>query len=312
MRQDGIKMREPFILLCPEITRDNAYELIRWLEDKEVRRYLSDSDDVSAGIARVLDRVHLPVLTHIFNQDGRFFIACDKHNVPVGFVRLVIKSAETEMVVVIGDRSNWGRRLGASAIHESLKIAFFELRSPRVVAKIHKENERSIRAFTGAGFSLKQESGAFKCFAITMQEYLALVQRRLTAPGEIIITPIDKARLGELIISHEDGAKESLLALDREINRAKVIDMTRISPDVVTMNSRVRLQLNGKEAVVSLVYPIDANPEAQRMSVLSPVGTAILGYSEGDSIRWETPAGVDAIRIDRILYQPEAAGDYHL
>ena len=106
-------MSKPFISLCPEITRSNALTLINWLEDESVTQHLSDSRHVSRFIEQVIDRVQLPILTHLFNQGGRFFMAYDRHDVPVGFVRLVKTGADCEMVLVIGDRDNWGRKLAA-------------------------------------------------------------------------------------------------------------------------------------------------------------------------------------------------------
>ena len=73
----------------PEITRADALTLMDWLEDEEVTRFLSDSRHVSRFIEQVIGRVQLPILTHLFNQGGRFFMAYDRHDVPVGFVRLV-------------------------------------------------------------------------------------------------------------------------------------------------------------------------------------------------------------------------------
>lgn len=308
-------MNEPFICLCSEITRENAFELIRWMEDDRVREFLSDTRRVCADLAQVLERVNLPALTHLFNSDGRLYIACDRQNVPVGFVRLVVKSAETELVVVIGDRENWGRKLGSGTIQESLKIAFFELRAPKVVAKIHKGNIRSIRAFSSAGFRFAQEMPALLRYEMTMEEYLMHLRKKRLEPGEIFITPIDRQRLKKVIDESLEGQTnmdKSMRALEREINRAKIIESERIAPDVVTMNSRAIVYLDGKERELSLVYPREAELSRKCLSVLSPVGTAILGYREGNEIQWQVPSGVANIKIGKILYQPEAAGDYHL
>lgn len=307
-------MKEPFIVLCSEITRNNALSLMRWLKDDEVRKYLSDTHDVSTDIAQVLDRVHLPVLTHLFNQDGRFYIVRDRHNAEVGFVRLIVKSTETEIVIVIGDKRNWGQRLGSSAIRESLRLAFFEWRSPRVVANIHRANRRSIRAFMNAGFSLTHETPAMLRFAITMDEYLALLQRERSCSSDICMTRLDQDRLRALIdaYANETAECDMLTALGRELDRAAVIEPARLPPDVVSMNSRVRLSVDGAASEILLVYPADDGRSTEELSILSPVGVAIIGCSEGDDIRWEFPAGPAAIRIDKIMYQPEAAGDYHL
>lgn len=308
-------MREPFIFLCSEVTREDAFKIIDWLQDDEVRKYLSDNQDVSESIRRVIDRVNLPVLTHLFNNNGRFYLAYNKDNNPIGFVRLVPKDDETEMVIVIGDRKNWGQRLGTIAIHESMKIAFFELRSSKIVAKIHKKNKRSIRAFLNAGFIIEHETSHMKCFAITMNEYLRLVRRKSVLVSQIYITENDKFRLNELIVEELYMDKQMgiiIRDLKLEINRAKVVDSTQVPKDVITMNSRVLLCLNGDDMEISLVYPQDADEAKSNLSIFSHIGTAILGYSEGDKIEWEIPSGTAEIHIKKILYQPEAAGDYHL
>ncbi len=107
-------MNRPFVSLCPEITRNHALTLMDWLQDEGVTRHLSDSRHVSRFIEQVIARVQLPILTHLFNQGGRFFMVCDGHDVPVGFVRLVKTGSVCEMVLVIGNRDNWGRQFGAS------------------------------------------------------------------------------------------------------------------------------------------------------------------------------------------------------
>lgn len=131
MQPNVVKMTKPFISLCPEITRADAFNLMDWLEDEHVTRYLSDSRHVSRFIEQVVGRVQLPILTHLFNQGGRFFMAYDRDDVPVGFVRLVKMGRDCEMVLVIGNRENWGRKLGASAIREGMKLAFFDMRAEK-------------------------------------------------------------------------------------------------------------------------------------------------------------------------------------
>ncbi len=308
-------MTEPFIFLCSEITRENAFCLIDWLQDEDVRRYLSDSQNVSESIAQVINRVNLPVLTHLFNRDGRFFMVCTKNNKPVGFVRLIVKDGTTEIVIVIGDRRNWGMRLGTYAIRESMKIAFFEMRSERILAKIHKENIRSIRAFRTAGFRLCSETASSKHFTITMDQYIKLIKDGCDMAGEILITEIDKNRLSKLIgDERHSGAQTetSITSLQREIEKATIVSVDKLPADVITMNSRALLCLNGDEMEVSLVYPDKADWDVKQLSIFSPVGTAILGYREGDTIEWEVPSGVAEIKIIKVLYQPEAVGDYHL
>lgn len=307
-------MKDPFIFLCPEITRENALTLIEWLKDDEIVRFLSDSDDVSEDIRQVLNRVNLPVLTHIFNQNGRFYMVYNKQEKPVGFVRLIINDSETEIVIVIGDRDNWGKMLGIRAILESIKIAFFEYRTQKVTAKIDKANIRSIRTFSGAGFKIERVSGSYYIFSITMRKFLDKMKGESNM-DQLHISEIDMKRLKKLIdgiLNENTGLNNRVLDLSNEIYRANIVDPKEIPENIVTMNSKVNLSLNGEEKMITLVYPGEADITDNRLSVLSPVGTAILGYRVGNIINWDVPDGSVKIHIKELLYQPEAAGDYHL
>ena len=133
----------------------------------------------------------------------------------------------------------------------------------------------------------------------------------------IFITTFDIDRLKGLlpVASEFDYSNRSDLSeLASELCRAKIVDSKEIPPDVVTMNSRVKLldvDIN-EEMEFTLVFPGDSNIDEGKISVIAPIGTAILGYSAGDTIEWHVPAGKRRIRIEKILFQPEAAGDYHL
>jgi len=303
-------MNKPFISLCPEITRANALTLMDWLEDEDVTRYLSDSRHVSRFIEQVIDRVQLPILTHLFNQGGRFFMAYDQHDVPVGFVRLVKAGTDCEMVLVIGNRDNWGRKLGAGAIREGMKLAFFDMRAEKLIAKIHPDNARSLKAFLHSGFMLESETPAMKSLVMSSARYLRFLHENPAAHiSDIYITEIDKARLRSLI---ELENSSDIFELEHEIERAIVVDPLKVPEDVVTMNSKALLQVNNEALEVSLVYPEDADDRAGKVSVCSGIGTAILGYKEGDAFSWRIPNRTCHIRIEKVLYQPEAAGDFHL
>ena len=303
-------MNKPFISLCPEITRANALTLMDWLEDEGVTRYLSDSRHVSRFIEQVIGRVQLPILTHLFNQGGRFFMAYDRHDVPVGFVRLVKAGRDCEMVLVIGNRDNWGRKLGASAIREGMKLAFFDMRAEKLIAKIHPDNARSLKAFLRSGFLLQSETAALTSLAMDSERYLRLLRESPAVHTcDIYITEIDKARLRSLV-EQEQGAE--IFELEHEIERAIVVDPRNVAEDVVTMNSKAVLQVDDEEVEVALVYPEDADDRAGKLSVCSGIGTAILGYKEGDAFNWRIPNRTCHIRIEKVLYQPEAAGDFHL
>ncbi|MDC9823752.1 GNAT family N-acetyltransferase [Devosia sp. ZB163] len=303
-------MKKPFVSLCPEITRAHALILMDWLEDERVTRHLSDSRSVSRFIAQAIDRTQMPILTHLFNQGGRFFMAHDRDDRPVGFVRLVRTGRDYEIVLVIGDHDNWGRRIGSSTIREGLKLAFLEMRAETVIAKIHPDNTRSLKAFERCGFLARSETSTLKSLSMTAGRYRRLLREGAMAEAtDIYITEMDQSRLQELIeLEHGPAVVE----LEHEIERAIVVAPERVAQDVVTMNSRVVLQLDDEEREVSLVYPQDADERSGKLSVLSDLGAAILGYRKGDAIDWVVSSRTRRILIDRLIYQPEASGDFHL
>ena len=134
---------------------------------------------------------------------------------------------------------------------------------------------------------------------------------------QIYITKVDKERLQKLIDMEKEFhgvAKDSLFDLERELARALVVVSEEIPKDVITMNSKVLLKdLDSQEEMTyTLVYPENADLLEDKISVLAPVGTAILGYRVGDVLDWPVPDGVLHLSVQEILYQPEAAGDFEL
>jgi len=133
----------------------------------------------------------------------------------------------------------------------------------------------------------------------------------------LIISEYDMSRLKNLlqaVMSSNVTKQEHLKKLDGELARALIVDPKRVPGDVVTMNSRVRFHDLGEECdhTYSLVFPAEADTSRKKLSVLAPVGAALLGYRVGDVIEWPVPSGTKTLRIEEILYQPEAAGDMHL
>lgn len=131
----------------------------------------------------------------------------------------------------------------------------------------------------------------------------------------ILITTQDHDRLIDVVDRYGSGCNATLAAnLDEELARAEVVDPTTIPPDIVTMNSRCvfRFADTGEEREVTLVYPEQADVDAGKISVLAPVGAALLGLAEGQAIRWPTPEGERTLELVAVRYQPEAAGDLHL
>ena len=144
------------------------------------------------------------------------------------------------------------------------------------------------------------------------------VKRRKAADAgnHLIISSFDKQRLMRLLGSAETSAEDRLELEDltHEIDRGSEVQPQDIPPDVVTMNSSVRVTdlQSGASTTYTIVFPADADYERGKISILSPLGTALLGFRIGDSVRWRMPGGVRNLRIDEIIYQPEAAGDFHL
>jgi regulator of nucleoside diphosphate kinase len=134
--------------------------------------------------------------------------------------------------------------------------------------------------------------------------------------SSIQITRFDKTRLMRLLRSL-DAAHENrgeIEDLERELERGIEVDSTDVGPDVVTMNSTVRVtDLDANTThLYTIVFPADADFEKGRISILSPLGTALLGFRAGDVVTWEMPRGTRRLRIEELVYQPEAAGDFHL
>lgn len=131
----------------------------------------------------------------------------------------------------------------------------------------------------------------------------------------IYITNFDRERLYSIINNHRSASPKMKAQIDRleeELEKAVIVEPKDVPADVVTMNTKLRLrdEKSGEERIFSLVFPSDADFEKNRLSVLAPVGTALLGYRVGDVIEWEVPSGTKTFRIIETIYQPEAAGHF--
>ena len=136
--------------------------------------------------------------------------------------------------------------------------------------------------------------------------------------GIMYITEADFDRLRTLIAVMKDPGHdqvcEYLDRLEEELDRAEIVTPQSIPHDVITMRSRVRLRdlVSGQEMVYSLVFPNEADLRQGKISILAPIGTAMLGSQAGEIIEWDVPAGLKRFKVEEVLYQPEGAGDYHL
>ena len=143
-----------------------------------------------------------------------------------------------------------------------------------------------------------------------------MTMQNVMTPRQITVTQADFDRLQTLVESpHYRATHASLVAsLAEELEHGKVVDARKIPKGVVTMRSQVRvrdLEEDETEDYI-LVYPQEADIDEGKLSVLAPLGMALLGTKVGQVVRFEAPAGMRRLKIEKILFQPEAAGDLHL
>lgn len=122
-----------------------------------------------------------------------------------------------------------------------------------------------------------------------------------------------QAALKEAIAQSKINPSEAS-ALIQELRKAKAVEPKKVPATVVTMNSIVEIFIasTGKTMTIQVVYPEHADLKQNKISILSPIAAAIIGYRVGDEVSWTVPAGQTTIRIKKLVYQPEAAGDYSL
>ena len=152
------------------------------------------------------------------------------------------------------------------------------------------------------------------------QEVPALNHGKAIQPSEssksfIYITSNDYRRLLDLLeIAKSNHVRDrgDLTGLEAELERAVVVDSKEVPADVITMNSRADLidLGTGEKVTFTVVFPRNANVDEGRISVLAPLGAAMLGYRSGDEFEWEVPYGTRQFKVGKILFQPEAAGNY--
>ena len=133
---------------------------------------------------------------------------------------------------------------------------------------------------------------------------------------KIVMTQSDYEQLKELLSSEFTqaiGPSDFLAGLEAELRRAEVVDPQRVPRNVVTMNSTVKLRDLDTDEIetFTLVFPEQADIANNKLSVLAPVGTAILGQRVGDVLRWRVPGGWRRLKVVRVLYQPERVGVFH-
>ena len=132
----------------------------------------------------------------------------------------------------------------------------------------------------------------------------------------LLLSRLDVERI-EALLESPSSKSLNTTALQDELARAEILEPGNMPADVITMNStaKVRLEdavLGNQEHELTLVYPRDADGSADKVSILAPVGSALLGLRVGDAIDWPMPGGRNArLHVLAIRFQPEAAGELH-
>jgi regulator of nucleoside diphosphate kinase len=134
------------------------------------------------------------------------------------------------------------------------------------------------------------------------------------AKRKIYINRYDLERLRALIDVGGGPEAPYLEKLEKELGQATVVEPREVPGDVVTMNSIVRVRdINtGEELTLILVFPAKEGVNGKAVSILSPMGIALIGYREKDIVEWALPEGNVKIRIEEIIYQPERLGNFVL
>lgn len=141
-----------------------------------------------------------------------------------------------------------------------------------------------------------------------------LRERRMGTKPHIVISSLDAERLEALLDSSPQGSFPGKEELEAELTRAEIVEPDQIPSTVITMNSTVRFRVesSSQEFTLTLVYPRDIDSSSDKISILAPVGSALIGLSVGDSIEWPKPGGgMLRVCVEDVVYQPERSGQYH-
>jgi regulator of nucleoside diphosphate kinase len=136
-----------------------------------------------------------------------------------------------------------------------------------------------------------------------------------TIDSTITITKMDQKRLQNFFTKKQNTfeLKNNIKIVEEKLN-LKPVDPKKIPPTVVTMNSKVAVKnlLMNKTFTFELVYPDAVDISKNKISIFSPIGASMFGHSQGDEFAWTGGNGKNKFLIEKIIYQPESAGDYHL
>ncbi|NDY71852.1 nucleoside diphosphate kinase regulator [Desulfobacter hydrogenophilus] len=134
---------------------------------------------------------------------------------------------------------------------------------------------------------------------------------------ELLITKFDLDRLESLLDlywGHNGFDEKNLESLEKKISNCIVVPPEFIPNNIITMNSTftVENEVTNEKKTYTLVFPEDADIKGNKISILAPIGIAILGHKVGQSIEWVAPSGLKKLKFIKIHYQPETCGQFNL
>lgn len=164
------------VFLRLEVKEQDAFKMIRWLKNQNVTKYLNEDVDSPYLLQKIIDEKRSDFLTYYLNQDGRFFLI-DNDKESIGFINLFTIRAkkEYEVVIAIGDESNWGKKYAKKALEKIVREVFYIWRINKLNARIHVDNHRSINLFEHLGFIKSKTDNEYHYYSLNEDRVFAKI-----------------------------------------------------------------------------------------------------------------------------------------
>lgn len=160
-----------------DVRLSDAKNIIMWLENKDVTKYLNEDPNSASSLEEIINSGRADLLTYYLNRDARFFLIDTHEEKCVGFITLAKKAIKDyEIIIAIGSPNNWGKKIAHHSILVILNEVFFKWRINKLISKVHIDNIRSINLFKHLGFKETIIKNNHIIFAITFDEYLSYLK----------------------------------------------------------------------------------------------------------------------------------------
>ena len=162
-----------------QVNKSDAINIIKWLRNENVTKFLNEDVHSSDVLEKMINNNEVDLLTFSLNRNGHFFLIDTFEEKCVGFISLftIRKNKEYEVVIAVGDPSNWGKGIGKHALKKVLREVFIKMRIDKLVSKIHVENSRSIELFEHLGFQSEQSVNKLRKYYMTLDTYLKSLRK---------------------------------------------------------------------------------------------------------------------------------------